>query len=255
MADIQVERDGRVLVATMGRGKANALNSALVEELHAVLQAARDDAAIGALVIASANTRLFCAGLDVGEVFAYDEGTMRRFFDRFVSLLDALRVLPKAVVAAVSGHAYAGGALIALASDFRVMGEGEFGFALNEVDLGLVLPAEATRWIAPSLGAATRDVLLGGMAIGPRHALQVGLASDLVPASAVRDRAISLARTLADKPPIAFAAIKQGIVEALGGLPDAQGRQAFVDEFMRYWTGPESTARRQALIASMTRQP
>jgi enoyl-CoA hydratase/carnithine racemase len=103
VADIQLERDGRVLVATMGRGKANALNAAFVDEFHAVLQAARDDAAIGALVIASANPRLFCAGLDVGEVFAYDEGTMRQFFDRFVALLDGLRGLPKAVVAAVSG--------------------------------------------------------------------------------------------------------------------------------------------------------
>ena len=253
MPDIQLERDGHVLVATMARGKANALNAALVDELHAVLQTARDDATVGALVIASANPRLFCAGLDVGEVFAYDEAAMRHFFDRFVALLDGLRGLPKAVVAAVSGHAYAGGALIALASDFRVMADGEFGFALNEVDIGLVLPAEATRWIAPLLGAATRDVLLGGAAVSPRRALEVGLAADVVPASAVRDRAIALARTLADKPPAAFAAIKHGIVEALGGLPDAEGRRAFVDQFMRYWTGAESTARRQALMASMRR--
>lgn len=253
MPDIQLERDGRVLVATMARGKANALNAALVDELHAVLETAREEGGVGALVVASGNPRLFCAGLDVGEVFAYDETAMRRFFDRFVALLDGLRGLPKPVVAAVSGHAYAGGALIALASDFRVMADGEFGFALNEVDLGLVLPAEATRWIAPLLGAATRDVLLGGTAISPRQALHVGLAADVVPPSAVRDRAIALARALGDKPPVAFAAIKRGIVEALGGLPDAERRRAFVDEFMRYWTGDESTARRRALVASMAR--
>lgn len=252
--DIRLERDGRILVATMARGKANALNGTLVEELHAVLDTARSDASVGALLIASANPKLFCAGLDAGEVFAYDEAAMRRFFHRFVALLDDLRTLPKPVVAAVSGHAYAGGALIALASDFRVMAEGEFGFALNEVDLGLVLPAAATRWIAPVLGPATRDVLLGGEAISPRRALQVGLAADLVPASAVRDRAIALARTLADKPPVAYAAVKRGIAEALGGLPDAAGRQAFVDDFMQYWTGPESTARRQALVGSLKRQ-
>jgi enoyl-CoA hydratase/carnithine racemase len=133
------------------------------------------------------------------------------------------------------------------------MSEGEFGFALNEVDLGLVLPAEATRWIAPILGAATRDVLLGGAPLSPRRALEVGLASAVVPVEAVRERAIALARTLAEKPPIAFAAIKEGIVEALGGQPDAEARQAFVDDFMWYWAGPESTARRQALTASMRR--
>jgi Delta3-Delta2-enoyl-CoA isomerase len=253
MGDIQLEHDGPVLVATMARGKANALNAALVEELHALLDAARGDESVRAVVIASANHKLFCGGLDVGEVFAYDEPTMRQFFDRFVALLDGLRDLPKPVVAAVSGHAYAGGALIALASDFRVLSDGEFGFALNEVDLGLVLPAAATRWIAPILGAATRDVLLGGAAITPKQALELGIASDVVPASAVVHRAIALARALAEKPPIAFAAIKRGIVEALGGLPAPAERRAFVDQFMHYWNGPESTGRRQALIASMKR--
>ena len=60
---------------------------------------------------------------------------MTAFFARFVELFERMRRLPKPVVAAMSGHAYAGGAILALACDVRVMADGA-GFALNEVDLG-----------------------------------------------------------------------------------------------------------------------
>jgi len=248
---LQLERDGRVLVATMARGKANALNAALVDELIDVVVRVRDDDSVGALVIASANPRLFSAGLDFGEVFLYDDERMTRFFERFVQMLDEVRTVPKGVVAAVTGHAIAGGALIALASDFRIMAEGEFGFALNEVDLGLVLPAEAARWLVPPLGGAAREVLLGGLPISPQRALSVGLATSVVPPDQVRERAVALARTLSEKPPHAFAAIKQAVNEATGGVPGPGTRRGFVDEFMRFWTGAESRQRRQALAASM----
>ena len=237
----------------MARGKANALNAAFVDELNGLVAQVRDDDTVGALVVASANPRLFSAGLDLGEVFAYDDDRMRGFFERFVQLLDDLRTVPKGVVAAVSGHAYAGGALIALACDFRIMAEGDFGFALNEVDMGLVLPTEAARWLVPPLGGAAREVLLAGLPVSPQRAQAVGLATAVVPPEQVRDRAMALARTLSEKPPLGFAAIKRAVNEASGGVPSAGTRQGFVDEFMRFWTGAESRQRRAALAASMKR--
>lgn len=253
MEHFTLTRDGDVLVATMARGKANAVNAPMLEELHQAVAQARDDRAVRAFVLASASTRFFSGGFDLGEVFAYDDGPMRRFFDRFVSLLDTLRTLPKGTVAAVSGHAYAGGALLALACDFRVMADGEAGFAINEVNLGLVLPLEGTRWMVPLLGGAARELLLGGLPITPQRALQVGLASTLAPAEDVRDRALALARTLAEKPPVAFAAIKRGVLEASGGVETVEDRRAFVGDFMKYWLGDESRARRRAALASMKR--
>jgi enoyl-CoA hydratase/carnithine racemase len=249
---ITVERDGRVRIVTLARGKANALNASMIAELGHALEAAAADPDTGAVVLASASTRMFSAGFDLAEVFAYDGDAMRPFFRRFVDLLETLRSFPKPVVAAVSGHAYAGGALLALACDFRVMAEGEFGFALNEVNLGLVLPVEGTRWMAPVLGSATREVLLGGSAIPPDRALRIGLAAVLAPPDQVRERSIVLARELADKPPFAFAAIKAGILEATtGGTLTIERREAFVEEFIRFWTGEESRQRRSALLTAM----
>lgn len=253
MEHLQLERDGRVLIATMARGKANALNAEFVDELNGLVSQVREDETVGALVIASANPRLFSAGLDFGEVFAYDDERMTRFFERFVQMLDDLRGVPKGVVAAVAGHAIAGGALIALACDFRILAEGDFGFALNEVDLGLVLPAEAARWLVPPLGPAAREVLLGGLPISPQRALMVGLATAVVPPEQVRERAVALARELSEKPPHAFAAIKAAVNDATGGLPGSDTRRGFVDEFMRFWTGAESRQRRAALAASLKR--
>jgi enoyl-CoA hydratase/carnithine racemase len=253
MEHVRVERDGAVLVVTMARGKANALNGAMVDELSHVVAEARDDAGVRGVVLASASDRVFSAGLDFGEVFAYDDDTMRAFLGRFVDLLDGVRTLPKGVVAAVSGHAYAGGALLALACDFRVMADAEIGLAVNEVNLGIVLPTEATRWIVPALGPAAREVVLGGLAVSPQRALQAGIVSSIEPAGRVRDTAIALARSLGEKPPLAFAAVKQGLIDVTTGVTGGASREAFVDAFMTSWTGAESRLRRAALAASMKR--
>src|SRR5262249_19605191 len=140
MEFVKSERDGKLLVVTISRGKANALNSAVVEELHLVLDDAEESADVRGVVVASDRPKFFSAGFDVVEVFSYDRETMRVFFGRFMDLYERMLRFPKPVVAAVTGHAYAGGAVLALACDARVMSRGDFGFALNEINLGIVLP-------------------------------------------------------------------------------------------------------------------
>jgi len=76
----------------------------------------------------------------VKEVFQYGREDMTEFFGSFMDLYEGIFRLPKPVVAAVSGHSVAGGSVLALACDERVMAEGPFQFALNEVNLGVVLP-------------------------------------------------------------------------------------------------------------------
>ena len=90
-----------------------------------------------------------------------------RVVTRFMALEGHVRQMSKPTVAAVSGHAFAGGAILALACDFRVMAAGEFSFAINEVNLGIVLPTVWTRRIERALGTATRQLLLGGKPLSP----------------------------------------------------------------------------------------
>lgn len=251
MEHIFTESSGAVRVVTMARGKANALNGAMIEELLAALDAASADDSVRAVVLASGRPRFFSSGFDVGEVFAYDRDAMRRFFGRFTTLYESIASLPKPVVAAVSGYAFAGGAVLAVACDFRVMAEGPLGFALNEVNLGTLLPDGIIRLVLNACGPGhARSIVLAGETLSPARAFEIGLAHQLAAPEEVRDCAIRLAADLAAKAPLAFGQVKLRLRE-LGGHGSAAAQD--IERFLESWFSEEAGARRRALTASMNK--
>ena len=255
MQHLRLEREDDLLVITLARGKANALNDELVAELQQTLNHAARDPHARAVVLASVLPRMFSAGFDVQEVFTYDTARMRTFSRAFFRMLDSLRCLPKPVVAALSGHTYAAGAIMALLCDVRVMSEGDFGFALNEVNLGVVLPARLIRALASEIPLQTGHALfLEGHVFKATDAIQAGLVDELVPAGNVAFRAATRARDLGHKPPGAFAGHKRTLVEIAGGPPYTdEDLDAMVDEFMDVWEGDECRERRAALVGELKR--
>jgi enoyl-CoA hydratase/carnithine racemase len=250
MEHIRLSRTQQILVVTLARGKANALNAPMVAELAAALEAARDEEVRG-LVLASASPKLFCAGFDVGEVFEYDPAVMRAFFGRFHDLLEGLRLLPKPVVAAVSGHAYAGGALLALACDFRIAADGTH-FAVNEVNLGVVLPRRLIDAMVAATGpVAMHRVLMAGDVLTAEEAVRLGVAQEAVAPEHVLERSMARVMELSAKPPLAFAAHKRILAGPHGVASTPGERSAAIDEFMSSWVGPESVERRQMLKQSL----
>ena len=252
MEFIRSERDGELLIITLARGKANPLNEAMVAELISAFGAAANEDVRG-VVLASDRPRFFSSGFDVGEVFEYDRDRMKEFFSRFIDLYEGMLRLPKPVVGAVSGHAFAGGAVLALACDARVMAEGEFGFALNEVNLGVVVPSGFVRMAVAAVGAKNaREIILEGKTITPARAFEMGLVDAVVKPEAVLERAVARARELAAKPPLAFGAVKQLFLEA-SGLSAASSDHSTISQFADYWFSPEATERKQALVQSIKR--
>jgi enoyl-CoA hydratase len=250
MPSIRTEKQDGLLIVTMSRGKANALNAPMVDELNSVLAQSRGHDVRG-LVLASDCPKFFSSGFDVKEVFQYGREAMTSFFGAFMDLYETLFRLPKPVVAALSGHAVAGGAILALACDVRVMAEGPFRFALNEVNLGIVLPSGIVRMAVDALGPRhARELFLGGETLTPSRALELGLVSELAEPDQVLDRAIARASALAAKPAGAFGAIKQTLIEVSGHAPAGSDRQ-HLRSFIDHWFLPESTERRQSLIESL----
>lgn len=249
MEYIRYEVRGEVAVITLSRGKANAMNEAMVEELNlAVSDAARDKSA-RAMVIASDRPRFFSTGFDANEVFLYDRRRMTDFFGRFIDLYESLFRSPKPVIAAVSGHAFAGGAILALTSDIRIFAGGDFGFALNEVNLGFALPPGMIRMAIDVVGARhARELLLSGKTLSVEDSIRIGLAREAAPAESVLDRAIYHAQRLGEKPASAFSAIKRIFIEATGhNASDRQHLGPFIDQ----WFSPEAEERKRALIESL----
>jgi enoyl-CoA hydratase/carnithine racemase len=251
MENIRCEIDGRILVVTLARGKANALNSKMIDELTGAVSQARSDSGIRGVVIASASPRFFSAGFDVAEVFGYDRPKMHEFFGNFIGLYEGLYRLPKPVVAAIGGHAYAGGAVLGLTADYRVMAVGDYGFALNEINLGIALPPGIIRMAIDAVGYRNAcELLLTGKSVFPNESPGIGLASTVVKPILLVDRALEVARELGDKAPGAFAAIKTKL-RALAGSAAATTDRQELDRFLDSWFSPEAEERKRALIESL----
>ena len=248
MTFISAADGSEVRTITLSRGKANAMNLAMVDELLQAVQDAGADERIGAIVVASDRPGFFSAGFDVEEVFAYDREAMGHFFERFLDVFEALVKMPKPVVGAISGHAWAGGAFLALGMDIRIFGEGEFGFALNEINFGAVLPSGIRRALIAVVGGreATR-IILTGESVTPTHALRFNLADAVVPVNEVLPRAIQAARQLAEKPKSAFVHTKRALQSDLGYPREREDLAEFLDQ----WFSPECVARRGALTAAL----
>jgi 3,2-trans-enoyl-CoA isomerase len=248
---INVSNNGEVRILEMARGKANAMNLPMLEELADAVRQAEIDEQIRAVVFSSAASGFFSAGFDVQEVFAYDRDAMHHFFGRFMKLFDRVLRVPKPVVGALTGHAYAGGAFLALAFDARIMAEGDFGFALNEINFGAVLPPALRRALISVVGQreGTRMILTGD-SVNPQRAHATGLADEVVPVDQVLGTALKHAHALAQKPSGAFAFSKRALQHD-AGFSDSADDGERLDEFVRQWFSPECTERRQALMASL----
>jgi enoyl-CoA hydratase len=221
-------------------GKANALNP----QSLAALGAGLDEAAAGGArgLVLTGYGRFFSAGLDL--VGLYDVG--RSAMDAFMRDFDAvmLRVFefPRPVVAAVGGHAVAGGAVLALACDVRVMGSAAGRFGLNEVRLGVPFPASAMEIVRHAVPpSAVERVLYEGELFEPGEALGLGLLSGVVDDDVVGAAWRACAR-LARQPGAAFETIKASLkgpaVERARGAVEPL-RRAFVEA----WFAPEARRR------------
>jgi enoyl-CoA hydratase len=227
-----------VAVLTMDDGKANAMNGPFLDALHAAFDGAEASGASAVLLFGRSG--LFSAGLDLK---SWPELSLDDRFVLYRKLRDTLtRVFrfPAPVLACLTGHALAGGAILALAADTRIAAEGDFRFATHEVAVGVDLPpfaaAIARSVVPPPLQAS---MLLHGRTLSMHEAEDWGIVEEVVSPDALgrigRDRARKLARLNPD----AYAATKKrlrGEGDLDAGLTDAE-----IGEFVRRVDGASTT--------------
>ena len=184
MNNINVTIKDRLALITLNRGKSNALNGEMITELTDMLHHIENDANIGGVII-TGRENFFSAGLDLIELYRYNEEEIKSFWHLFLDFTAKITAFKKPMVAAINGHSPAGGCVIALACDARVMAEGKFIIGLNEVPVGIIVPDSIFHLYAFWLGKANASrSLLEGKLFSPEEALQVGLVDELVnPAS------------------------------------------------------------------------
>lgn len=240
MSDLKLERHGRVAELTLSRNSLNTLSPTFVAEIDRVLDELAGDDTAGALVLGSASAKFFSAGWDLPELLELDAEGFLAFYRRFNSTSAKLAGLPIPSVAAMAGHAVAGGAIFALACDWRVMGSGKAKFGLNEVDLGVPMPLAAAL-LAREVGGwrGGRDLLMAGRLFPPLEALDAGLVDATVEPEHVRDEALERAETLAGKPGGAVGVMKR-VLRAPFEAACRAGREADEALFLEAFFRPET---------------
>ena len=180
MNTIKVNIKEKVAVLQLDRGRSNAINAEMVSELKQIIQNIGNDNNIAGLII-TGKEGFFSAGLDLIELYNYDETTIRNFWIDFLTMVNLMVAFPKPMVTAISGHSPAGGCVLALCSDFRVMAEGKYIIGLNEVPVGIIVPQSIFHLYSFWLGnAKAYRYLLEGKLMSADEALASGLVDELV---------------------------------------------------------------------------
>jgi enoyl-CoA hydratase len=247
---MRIERHGEVALLRMQSGKVNAIGLEFLDRLSGLIDEL--SAARAAVITADGNT--FSAGLDLPAVVPLDRVAMRAFMQRFNAVMLRLFELPVPLVAAINGHAIAGGCIVSLLADLRISADRDLRIGLNETQLGVGLPAvvlEALRAQVPA--SSLSPIALEGRLFSPREALQLGLVHEVVPEGELLARALQRAAALAALPP-------EGVRQAkhsLRGETARRIRELDATEGERWldgWFSPGTQERLRAVVAQLKRR-
>jgi enoyl-CoA hydratase len=238
---LAIDRRDEVTVVRLQHGPVNALDLELLLALTAVLEEST-----GPLVLTGTG-RSFSAGVDLRRIVDGDEQYTAAFLAALSDMFLAVFDYPAPTVAAVNGHAIAGGCVLALACDFRLMAAGRTG--LTELAVGVPFPSAAREIARYALGPAVSRVMLRADTLEAEDAVRVGIAHDVVTQGELLDRAVALATTLAGHDAAAYAVEKRQLHRTAREAAAAGGD----GDVVRAWSSPATRDRLRAQLAKLGR--
>jgi len=215
---VTVTVDDAVATITLDRAaKLNALTAGMLEALEAACAALDRDAAVRAVIVASASPKAFCAGADITEWGPLGAlGMWQRWIRDGQRVFDRLARLRQPTIAAIGGIAYGGGLELALACDLRIAAA-DARFAFPEVTIGAVPGWAGSQRLPRVVGTGrAKQMILAGEPIDAATAASWGLVNEVVSVDRLANRALELARRIAENAPTAVQAAKQ-LADAAAG--------------------------------------
>ncbi len=243
MVHVQIETRDGVSILKLHRGVTNPLNLELVTELTGCIGRAREDPGVRGLVLTSSNEKFFSIGFDLPELLEASEEEFTLFYRSFNRLCLDLYGILKPTAAGITGHAVAGGCILALCCDYRVIAEGRRLMGVNEVKLGVPVPYPGERILADMLsGVDAREAVGTGEFYDPRRSLEMGMADEILPADRVVARSVERVSTLGALPVKAFQTVKRNRAERV--IEEVEARLADKEKsFMECWYSEEAQER------------
>ena len=176
---IKTNINGDIGIISLDRPPVNAINPELVSHLSDALDSLKTNDAINGVIL-QGRDGIFSAGLDITHLFPKDREYIDSFWKDFSTLLVNMFSFPKPLYSSISGHCPAGGTVMVIMTDYRIMSNGKYVIGLNEVDVGLTVPYGIGIVFQYVVGMRNaEDLLLKAKLISPDEALRVGLVDEL----------------------------------------------------------------------------
>jgi enoyl-CoA hydratase len=209
---ILVEREDPIAVVTLNRPQQlNALNWQLVGELADACEVLDRDAACRCIVLTGAGDKAFAAGADIKEMAGQTPVSM---MSGEFNAWDRIRRIHTPMIAAVGGYAFGGGLELAMHCDLIIASENA-KFGQPEINLGIIPGAGGTQRLARTLGKfITMEMVLTGRTYSAQELFQLGLLNHVVPQGQHLDKAKEVARSIAEKAPVAVRLAKEAVLAA-----------------------------------------
>jgi enoyl-CoA hydratase len=253
---IELRQVGSAVVVTLAAGRANALDQPMLDALAEALDSALANKP-RALVITGTDTQ-FCGGLALPAIIDYDRETLRALLVRFTGAMRRLLEAPVPTVAAINGNAIAGGCVLALMCDQRIIvGDGPKGppkIGLNESQLGIGLPSIVLEVARQKLTpAAFVSIALEGALFDGPAARALGLVDEVVAPSVLESRTMERIAALSSTGTAAYAQIKRAWTQPLVASID-QTNDAVMEQWLDTWYSDEGQTRLRAAVARITKK-
>ncbi|NID15489.1 enoyl-CoA hydratase/isomerase family protein [Luteibacter yeojuensis] len=248
MLDI-LPHDGGIQEIRMARAPVNAFDIGLLQALREAIAEAPANGARG--IVISGAQGMFSAGVDVPALIQRDRAGVKAFWDEFFALCGTIAASRVPTVAAITGHSPAGGAVVSLFCDYRIMAHGVYKIGLNEVQVGLSVPEPIQFAMRRIVGAYRAErLLVAGAMVDAEQAHAIGLVDELAAVEQVVTRAVLWLEDLLKLPPKAMLrtrAIARADLLAVWGDTSDLLDPGFIDDFF----GEETQTVLKALVARL----
>lgn len=234
MNSILVSKNEGVGTIILSRGKVNALNEIMVEQLNHCFTDMESDQEVSSVILTGLG-KFFSFGFDIPEFLSYSKDDFIRYLTKFTDLYTYIFLFPKPVIAALNGHTIAGGCMLATACDHRIMVSEKAKISLNEIGFGSSVFAGCVEMLKFCTGQKNAEtILFSGAMYSANEAIRLGLVDKVSSRDNLISEAGKTARDFAEKDNVAFKSIK-GLLRR----PVAEGvvkrEKESIKEFVDIW--------------------
>ncbi|MDB5154007.1 MAG: echA8 1 [Mucilaginibacter sp.] len=250
MSTFQITVNDKLGIITLDRGRSNPINHQMVKDLAGCIKTLENDHSVGGVIL-TGKEGFFSSGIDLIEVYDYNEDEIRAFWIDFISLQNMLASFKKPMVAAISGHSPAGGCILAICCDHRIMAEGKFIIGLNEIPVGIIVPDGVFNLYAFWLGRRKAyQYLMEGKLLNINEALDAGLIDEICSPGSLLDLAEKKARSYMQMNAITWSQSKLNLrKELISKLNDDQTDT--LNKMLEQWWAPATRKGLQIMIQSL----